>query len=56
VECSKYGQEWNDDSSKGSPSSIHILKGDPLTRVKCQPPRRNRKKSIMSKKMSHNKK
>jgi hypothetical protein len=31
VESGKYGQEWQDKSSKGPHSSMHIPKGDPLT-------------------------
>jgi hypothetical protein len=34
-----YGRERYHDLSKGSPSSIPIPKGDPLTRVQCQLPR-----------------
>jgi hypothetical protein len=39
VESDKYGQEWHDDSSRGTSSRKHIPKGDPLTRVQCQPPK-----------------
>jgi hypothetical protein len=56
MESDKYGQEWNDESSRGPPSSKPIPKGDPLTRVQCQPPKRNREKSIISKQTLHNKK